>query len=475
VEHEQPDRKSESEHHLPRRVLLTTAGLTAAGALGVSLAGRNEPAAAEASTGAINVKDAPYGAKGDGTSDDRPAIQAALDAVGGGGAVFFPPGDYVVRGPLIPKSFTILSGTHTPTWQGGIDPPSPCKIRVGQGFAGGEGLIVNPGGHRGITLRNLALVGAGVGQNLHGVRAPNVGQGFELGWTLENLEIAGFTGDGIFGRVHVATLLNCYIHDNNGWGINASQGQRWNDCHVFGCFLYFNQKGNLYFGGTETSAAVSFVNCRFERAGVRHGAIPGGNAKAPGARLANCRYLMFANCDTDANNGNGFEIIHEPDTSPFRPEFLTFVNCDFRRDGIATDQENFAAVKVRGQSANPGEGVYKIKFLNCTASWGAGNDFAPVNPGPRYGVWYENTVDFQWVGTSEPIPVAGAEPGNAYFTGAGNNVRPLVVDMARSLFTIPAGAPDPALSVPDGAVYLDAAAGRLNVRVNGAWKSVALG
>lgn len=60
----------------------------------------------------INVKDAPYNAKGDGTTDDTAAIQAALDAcnAAGGGKVIFPRGNYVFT-----KTLTVYS--HQ-TWEG---------------------------------------------------------------------------------------------------------------------------------------------------------------------------------------------------------------------------------------------------------------------------------------------------------------------------------------------------------------------
>lgn len=48
----------------------------------------------------VNVKD--YGATGDGTTDDQSAIQAAVNA-GAGGAVFVPPGRYLVKGINIPS------------------------------------------------------------------------------------------------------------------------------------------------------------------------------------------------------------------------------------------------------------------------------------------------------------------------------------------------------------------------------------
>ncbi|KMT62871.1 glycosyl hydrolase family 28-related protein [Paenilisteria newyorkensis] len=60
----------------------------------------------------VNVKDALFGAKGDGETDDTVAIQAAIDALFAspvgpdstvameGGIVFFPPGDYVITKPI---------------------------------------------------------------------------------------------------------------------------------------------------------------------------------------------------------------------------------------------------------------------------------------------------------------------------------------------------------------------------------------
>jgi polygalacturonase len=42
----------------------------------------------------LNVRD--FGAVGDGVTNDQPAIQAACNAVSAGGAVYFPPGEYVI-------------------------------------------------------------------------------------------------------------------------------------------------------------------------------------------------------------------------------------------------------------------------------------------------------------------------------------------------------------------------------------------
>jgi len=51
----------------------------------------------------VSVKDAPFYARGNGTTDDTAAIQAAIDAVATsrGGRVIFPPGEYRITSPLV--------------------------------------------------------------------------------------------------------------------------------------------------------------------------------------------------------------------------------------------------------------------------------------------------------------------------------------------------------------------------------------
>lgn len=65
---------------------------------------------------AFNVKDAVYGAVGDGVTDDTAAIQAALDAAkaAGGGIVFIPPGQYNVTSLSLVLSYTGISASPTP-------------------------------------------------------------------------------------------------------------------------------------------------------------------------------------------------------------------------------------------------------------------------------------------------------------------------------------------------------------------------
>ena len=54
----------------------------------------------------INVKD--FGATGNGTTDDTPALEVAFSAAVEGGALYFPPGTYLVSRPLRPKAAQLI-------------------------------------------------------------------------------------------------------------------------------------------------------------------------------------------------------------------------------------------------------------------------------------------------------------------------------------------------------------------------------
>lgn len=64
----------------------------------------------------INVKEAPYNAKGDGVTNDTEAIQSALDDVDAGGIVYVPAGKYVIKDELvIPDQCTLVGDWDVPT------------------------------------------------------------------------------------------------------------------------------------------------------------------------------------------------------------------------------------------------------------------------------------------------------------------------------------------------------------------------
>jgi hypothetical protein len=102
----------------------------------------SNPAPPPSSETAFNVKNAPFDAKGDGSSDDRAAIQRAIDAArdAGGGEVYLPAGTYRVSiAPKIPgesaltRAFTIYPKVRI---RGESRDETTIKLADGQGGYG---------------------------------------------------------------------------------------------------------------------------------------------------------------------------------------------------------------------------------------------------------------------------------------------------------------------------------------------------
>lgn len=99
-----------------------------------------------------NVKD--FGAKGDGSTDDTAAVQAAVDASSGnGGVIWFPPGDYMILGYVLLTDNLRITGSQATLYKG--NGKSTYCFFVGLSGANfGYG-----GGVNNITIENLSFRG----------------------------------------------------------------------------------------------------------------------------------------------------------------------------------------------------------------------------------------------------------------------------------------------------------------------------
>lgn len=122
------------------------------------------------SVAVFNVKDAAYGAKGDGATDDTAAIQAALTAcaAAGGGIVCVPPGNYKTTTALSVPAGVFLVGAGVVSvilaavTVANANTGNKSAVSIGRGASAGLQALVIDGGH--VTEVGLEISGYNDGQ-----------------------------------------------------------------------------------------------------------------------------------------------------------------------------------------------------------------------------------------------------------------------------------------------------------------------
>lgn len=119
---------------------------TAAGLGGFAAASllQSERALASAGAGEFNVKEAPYNAAGNGTTDDTSAIQSAINDAAGGGVVFFPRGTYKITNTLTLGNHVTMAGVSR----------TGATIRYS---AGSTDTMLNASFKVGVTVQDLGI------------------------------------------------------------------------------------------------------------------------------------------------------------------------------------------------------------------------------------------------------------------------------------------------------------------------------
>ncbi|MFD7835624.1 glycerophosphodiester phosphodiesterase family protein [Streptomyces sp. NPDC059761] len=277
--------------------------------------------------GWLNVKDKDYGAKGDGTTNDTAAIQAALSACVPGGIVHLPQGIYRTSAPLaIPPGVT-LQGSHA-NMEGGLNLSDPaCYIQPLASFTGTSLVEFKhqaAGGYPTLSseqrLCDVMLDGSTLNGTtpVNGISATGNVQNVVLrNVTIRKMSSNGIITSGLSNDFPYAWRLDSVVVDNcrsNGMVLNRMTDLTMIGCQVVGCWGEGFVLSNI--------ANSQILACRAELNGNHGYHLTGawGNGSGSGG-------LVMSGCTTDRNGWDGVRI----DATGSAP--ITISGLMTRRDG----------------------------------------------------------------------------------------------------------------------------------------------
>jgi hypothetical protein len=230
----------------------------------------------------VNVKE--FGALGNGSNDDRPAIQAAFDYAFGPAAaahgtnslankqVFFPGGNYLVRAPLVLTQVQgariVGSGRMTTRLAGGggavIVTNGLVKSHI-EGFLldgnGGVCLDLDWNGNGSVGLDGNTFVDMFYGTGSVGVRIGNSGHGGSNNVFLNNFAGGCTTGLSTTGD---QALNNSYIGGNMQSCTTGILVTRGSVSSVMGTGFQLSSGWDIQTATTAAAAPISLIGCRSE-------------------------------------------------------------------------------------------------------------------------------------------------------------------------------------------------------------------
>lgn len=164
-----------------------------------------------------------YGAKGDGTTDDTIAIQAAIDSTMlNGGRVYFPDGNYVITKALHLYSGSVLIGSSQ----------NSTKIIQHSEDNHIEGRDCNF-----VTIKDMCFDGLSIKSTNGGVNFDKINNTNIVGINMENIIIQHCTGLSVNSPV-ASIFNNVRVENNNGNGFKlygSGSSITMNSCYAINC------------------------------------------------------------------------------------------------------------------------------------------------------------------------------------------------------------------------------------------------
>lgn len=231
----------------------------------------------------FNVKS--YGATGDGTTNDRAAIQATIDAVPStGGVVFFPAGTYnMTTTALNPKIGTIFRGSGRDAT---IIKMSTNDVHA---FSGTD--------KHTMTWENLTLQGSNGGTTGCGIKLARSTENNVRYINMKNVMIKQFGSKGIdISNAIVSTFDNVVCQNNlsDGFYFHGDSGVAGTSCSFISCYANTNTTTGY---NINNMAYSSFTGCASEGSPTNY-------------LFTNCQSIAVNGCGSEAMvaGGTGFKV-----------------------------------------------------------------------------------------------------------------------------------------------------------------------
>lgn len=253
-----------------------------------------------------------YGAKGDGSTDDTTAIQAAINAANsaGGGIVFFPKATYIASN-LTVHGNTTLQGTGRNS-----------VIKAKTSTTGSFIALNTPASDIAVVITDLAI-DCNSQSGLSGIYFDNTSVGQDSLHRIINVSVFNAGNDGIhLGPAVIETiLLNCYVHNSGRYGYNFDVGAT--DNRVIGCSSGLSLNHGFYIQGNNTH----FIGCKVYYAGYTGSswtAAIHGFMLYPSASQ-DLHVVSLISCEAQNNSVDGFHV--DGSASSATIQHVSLTNC----------------------------------------------------------------------------------------------------------------------------------------------------